>query len=269
MAIPTYNGQSTIGPAIASVLAQTHTDFELLVFDDRSTDDTAAVVASFSDPRLRFERHSRNLGAEGNWNHALGQARGRYFKLLPHDDLLTPDCLQRQVNVLETDRANDIALVCSARDVLAPDGRVLLRHRGIPGAREGRLQAKALRRRCVRAGTNLLGEPGAVLFRTDLARQTGQFDGRDPYVIDMDYWFRLLEHGDAWYCDQALASFRVSATQWSVVLGDQQSRDFRRCVSRHNRQGALGLSLADQLLGAVTPVLNSLARQAFYKVYLR
>jgi glycosyltransferase involved in cell wall biosynthesis len=266
--IPTYKGASTIGPAIASVLAQTLTDFELLVIDDGSPDDTKAVVAGFQDARLRYLRNPGNLGPEGNWNRCLAEARGIYFKLLPHDDLLHPECLARQAGVLDSDTDQQIALVFSAREVLDPAGRKLAQ-RGYPGALAGRLPAAQVRRQCVRRGTNLLGEPGAVLFRRALAQRIGNFDARDPYVIDLDYWFRLLDHGDAYHLPQALASFRVSGSQWSVVLGHQQGQDFLRCVARHSAAWPQPLGQLDRALGRITPGLNNLARRVFYSLYLR
>ncbi|MDP3441090.1 MAG: glycosyltransferase family 2 protein [Azonexus sp.] len=194
--IPTYRGGPTIGASIESVLAQSLRDFELLVIDDCSPDDTAAIVASFSDSRIRYLRNEHNLGPAGNWNRCLKEARGQYFKLLPHDDLLHPQCLQRQVAILESDHNENFALVFSAREVLAPAGRVLMR-RGFPGGEEGVINAREVILACTRRGTNLLGEPGAVLFRQSLADKIGLFDATNPYVIDLDYWFRLMVHGDA------------------------------------------------------------------------
>ena len=266
--IPTYKGAATIGPAIASVLAQTFADFELLVIDDGSPDGTADVVAGFSDPRLRYLRNPVNLGPEGNWNRCLDEARGHYFKLLPHDDLLRADCLARQVAVLDADPSKQLALVFSSRDVLGPSGRRLTT-RGYPDASAERLASADVCVACARRGTNLLGEPGAVMFRRELATLVGQFDARDPYVIDLDYWFRLLAHGDAWYVAEPLASFRVSANQWSVLLGQQQSEDFRRCVARHSPHWPRPLGALDSLLARITPGMNNLARRLFYSVYLR
>ena len=266
--IPTYRGAQTIGPAIASVLAQTFADFELIVIDDCSPDDTATVVAGFDDTRIRYLRNASNLGPEGNWNRCLELARGSYFKLLPHDDLLHPHCLERQVAVLAHDAEHRVALVFSARDVLTPEGRRVMR-RGYPGASEGLISAAEVFRHCVRRGTNLLGEPGAVMFRRSLAEVVGRFDAKEPYVIDMDYWFRLLAHGHAHYCADPLAAFRVSGGQWSVALGGRQSSDFLRCIQRHVGIGNLKLSWFDRLIGRFTPALNNLARQAFYKLYLR
>ena len=266
--VPTYRGAATLGPAIESVLAQTDSDFELIVIDDGSPDDTRAVVERFADPRLRYVRNARNLGPEGNWNRCLELASGTYFKLLPHDDLLHPRCLERQRAVLDADLDERVALVFSARDVVGADGRLLTR-RGYPGGHEGIIGASSVMGACVRRGTNLLGEPGAVLMRKSLADRIGPFDATNPYVIDLDYWFRLLAHGDAYYCAEALAGFRVSGGSWSVAIGSKQSTDFREFVDRMKARGALSATAFDRCCGRLTPALNNLARLIFYRLYLR
>src|SRR5690242_10061173 len=121
--IPTYRGTAHLGAAIDSVLAQTYRDFELLIIDDNSPDDTAHLVARYDDPRIRYLRNTSNLGPEGNWNRCLAEARGKYFKLLPHDDLLTPNCLERQVSVLEDDASERLAFVFCARRIIDSRGR--------------------------------------------------------------------------------------------------------------------------------------------------
>lgn len=267
--IPTYNGAATIGETIASVLGQTWADFELIVVDDGSSDTTADIVRLVSDPRLRYLRNERNLGPQGNWNRCLELARGHYIKLLPHDDVLRADCLQRQVAALDADADARLALSCCAREVIGPDGRVLTT-RGYPGAAgDMTLPSDAVRRACLRRGTNLLGEPGGVLFRRELATRVGPFDATHPYVIDLDYWFRLLAHGDVHYTEQPLVAFRVSRSQWSVAIGSSQSAEFRGFARRVLNSGALRAGLIDRLLGSVTPALNNLARLLFYRLYLR
>jgi glycosyltransferase involved in cell wall biosynthesis len=266
--IPTYRGAATIGSAIESVLAQSQGDFELIVIDDGSPDETRAVVERYSDSRIRYLRNEQNLGPQGNWNRCLEVARGQYFKLLPHDDLLHPKCLECQVAVLEADHDQRIALVFSARDVLGPNGRILAR-RGYPGGNEGRIAGAKAMRACVRRGTNLLGEPGAVLFRKSLADKVGAFDATNPYVIDLDYWFRLLAHGDAYFCDDSLASFRVSPQSWSVAIGGAQDRDFIEFVMRASAWIRPELSGIDLLSTHVMARRNKLLRLLFYTVYLR
>ena len=263
VAIPTYRGAAHLGAAIDSVLSQTFGDFELLVLDDNSPDDTAAIVARFPDPRLVYLRNPRNLGPLGNWDRCLAEGRGVYFKLLPHDDVLHSCCLERQVAVLEADVQQRVALVFSSRDIMAPDGTRLTR-RGYPGDPNGLIPAAEVMRSCIRRGTNLIGEPGAVLFRKSLADKVGGFDATYPYVIDLDYWFRLLRHGDAYCCPEPLAGFRVSATSWSVAIGTAQSADFRG----FSNSVASSTTRVDRLIGRFTGPLNNLARLAFYRSYL-
>jgi len=265
--IPTYRGARHIAETIESALAQTFADFEMLVLDDVSPDDTAEVVARYRDPRLRFLRNERNVGVEENWNRCLRLARGRYFKLLPHDDLLAPDCLAREVAVLEADTAERLALVFCARRIIDVRSRPLLSRRyPHPG---GLIPARSAARRCIRRGANLLGEPGGVLFRTALGRRVGDFDARLRIVTDLDYWFRLLQHGDAYYLPENLVSFRVSQGAWSVAIGTAQDAEFRAFIDKVGANPAFVLNALDKACGRVMARANTLAKLAFYRFVLR
>jgi len=264
VAIPTYQGAGFIGAAIESVLMQSFKEFELIIIDDNSTDGTASIAGRYTDPRIRFMRNDHNLGPERNWNRCLTEARGRYFKLLPQDDLLAPDCLQRQVAVFEADTEESIALVFSARTIINANGRAIMT-RGYPLRRGGRIDGRSALQTCLRRGTNLIGEPGAVLFRKSLADQVGGFDAGIGYLLDLDYWFRLLLRGDAYYLPEILASFRVSGRSWSVAIGAGQSEDFRRFITRISEQPEYGTGAVERLAGSVMARLHNLLRICLYK----
>ncbi len=265
--IPTYRGAEVLGATLESVLQQTFQDFELLVIDDQSPDDTAAVVASYADPRIRYHRNPVNLGPEGNWNRCLELAQGRYFKLLPHDDLLMPDCLESQVAALDGDVDQQIALVFGFRRIIGPTGRVIAT-RGRLLARPGCLDGPALVRRCVRSGGNLIGEPGNGLFRRALAEQVGRYDASHPYVVDLDWWFRLLRHGSAWYTARHASSFRISKGSWSVELGRRQHFDFAGLIARVASEPAYRLRWVDAQCGLLMARLNTRIRALFYRLFL-
>lgn len=265
--IPTYRGAAHIAAAIESVLAQSYTNFELIVIDDNSTDDTAAIAQSYLDPRVRFLQNPRNLGPQENWNRCLSEARGKYFKLLPQDDLLAPDCLAKQVAILDQDDAQCIALVYCARTIVDARDRPLM-VRGYSGGRTGVIGSQNLIRHCLRRGTNLIGEPGSVLFRRQLANVVGSFDASIPYVLDLDYWFRLLLKGDSYYLPEALASFRVSRGSWSVAIGSKQSVDYRRFIKRIANNPDFSVRRIDVLMGCVMAELNNFMRLVFYRFIL-
>ena len=265
--IPTYRGAAHIGETIESALAQTFTDFELVIVDDASPDETGQVVARYGDARLRYVRSEHNAGVEENWNRCLRFARGRYFKLLPHDDLIAPDCLARQVAVLEADRDERLALVFCARRIIDSRSRALMTRR-YPGS-GGVIASRAAVRGCIRSGANLLGEPGGVLFRTALGRRVGAFDASLGLVTDLDYWVRLLLHGDACYLPERLASFRVSQGAWSVAIGAAQAAEFQAFIAKVGANPAFGLSAFDLARGRLFARLNTLAKLFFYRLVVR
>ena len=95
--IRTYNRAYIIAEAIESALKQTYDDYEVLVVDDGSTDDTPGIVKGFHDSRLRYVRHEKNLGVGAACNTGVAQAKGELIAFLDSDDLWKPEKLERQV----------------------------------------------------------------------------------------------------------------------------------------------------------------------------
>lgn len=99
--MPTYNCGRFIAESIQSVLAQTYTNWELIIVDDCSTDNTAEVVASFKDKRIHYLQNEQNEGAALTRNKALRAAQGRYIAFLDSDDLWLPTKLEHQIAFME------------------------------------------------------------------------------------------------------------------------------------------------------------------------
>ncbi|MDB5892522.1 MAG: hypothetical protein JWQ88_53 [Rhodoferax sp.] len=261
--IPTYRGAHFIGRTIAAVIDQTYGNLQIIVVDDNSPDDTEAAVRKFGDERIRYVRNAGNLGPEGNWNRCRDLARGRYFKLLPHDDLLFPQCIASQVRVFEADAGGEIALVFGEREIRGPDDRVLMR-RGLKGPAR-RIPGPKLVRMCVRAGGNLIGEPGNGLLRKELVDRIGPYDGGHPYVIDMDYWFRALAHGDGYYTGTKDSAFCINAGSWSVAIGQKQHLDFMGMVRAFQKDPRYRLTWLDVLIARGMARASTVLRQAMYR----
>lgn len=99
--MPAYNCSRFIREAIDSVLAQTYTAWELLIVDDCSTDDTAAIIASYQDERIHYFRNEQNSGAALSRNKALREAKGKYIAFLDADDSWMPEKIEKQVAFME------------------------------------------------------------------------------------------------------------------------------------------------------------------------
>jgi glycosyltransferase involved in cell wall biosynthesis len=103
--IPVYNGAEFLEQAIQSVLAQTYTDFELIISDNASTDGTAAIALDYAarDSRVRYSRNRVNIGSSRNFNRTFELATGQYFKWMASDDLIAPEFLENTVAALDAE----------------------------------------------------------------------------------------------------------------------------------------------------------------------
>lgn len=265
--IPAFNAEKFIEETIASVLAQTFEDFELVVVDNCSDDKTADIVAGFDDPRLRLLRNESNIGAEANWNRAVEQARGEFVKVLCADDIVYPRCLERQVDVLRAHPG--AAFTAAKRDIVDAHGTVLLRDRGLFGM-AGEIRSAAALARVVRSGTNPFGEPVAVLMRTEARRQAGAFDGSRPYMIDVDLWCRLLDWGSVVAVPETVGAFRVSLDSWSYALARRQVTQARGLFGELHRRHPEAISRRDMLEGSVRAwTLMGLRRLAYTRMRMK
>jgi glycosyltransferase involved in cell wall biosynthesis len=104
LGLPVYNGERFLAASLDALLAQTFTDFELIISDNGSTDRTGAIARRYEsiDPRVRYIHHPQNLGAAFNHNFLIEQASGEFFKWVSDDDLYAPDLLQRCIDALDS-----------------------------------------------------------------------------------------------------------------------------------------------------------------------
>ncbi|HDQ40459.1 MAG TPA: glycosyltransferase [Desulfonatronum sp.] len=259
--IPSYNTERYIHDTIISVLNQTYSDFELIIVDDCSNDNTFEIVKSFDDPRIKAFRNIINIGAEKNWNKCLSLARGDYIKILPGDDTLYPACLEKQAAILNDPRNHDIVLVYCSRDVIDAYGKHVMQAQ-FPG--KGRISRQVLVRKNIRHGMNVIGEPGAVLFRSAVAQKAGWFDARLPYLLDLTYWTKLLDHGDAFALRETLCTFRLSGNNWSFALGKNRRDNYisyiKKCIANKNYK----INYTDVRFGIFRVYINELLRSILY-----
>lgn len=212
--MPTYNYSHTIDEAIQSALAQTYKDFELIIVDDASTDNTDEVVQKYlTDPRVSYHKNPVNLGLVGNFNKCLEYARGKYIKYLLADDKFEPNLLEKFVPIME--QYPSVSLVTSNRVVFGSEGkkRVL----PLTGLQEGK---KVIFESLKEGNGNWIGEPTTVMFRKSDLR-VGNFNAQYFCLVDWEMWLRLLTIGDCYIFPESLSYFRVHPGQASKkILND-------------------------------------------------
>jgi glycosyltransferase involved in cell wall biosynthesis len=198
--LTSYNREDYIAESIESVLAQSLTDFELIICDDRSGDGTVGIIREYAqrDPRIRFSINERNLGDYANRRHVAGLARGRFLKYHDSDDVMYPHCLATMVEPLEAEPRAAFALSSA---------------RGWPGGPCPMLLTPRLAYEREFLGAGLFQQgPASALFRAEAFRALGGFPEVD-FSGDYLFWLRacqtvnvLLVPGDLFY-------YRVHASQ--------------------------------------------------------
>ena len=238
--IPAYNNEAYILDTINAVLAQTFTDFELVVIDDCSKDGTAAVVEAVTDPRVRLVRNEKNLGMAGNWNRCIEAAKAPLVKVLCADDILYPDSLKLEAQALLDNP--DINLVSSDTALINMQGQQVGSFKRWPV--NGRMSGKKLARISL-LFNNFFGAPCNNLFRREAALSVGGFDKNFPYILDFDLWLRLACTGDVYIIHETLNGFRLrNDSNTGEVMGTGEKGDVYvaehgRLVDKH--RAALGL----------------------------
>lgn len=244
--VPTYNGARYLEEALNSALAQTYSDCEIVVSDDRSSDGTADICRRVLEggpfPFRIVEHEPAGIGA--NWNHAVQNARGTYIKFLFQDDLLKPDCVERMVAILETDP--DIGLVYCDREILAMPGipaerpaewndtyATLTRFwRGeLSGPRPGRELLG--REDLFDSPRNKIGEPIVVMFPKAVWEHVGPFSEWMVQCLDYDFWYRVMAEYKIAVVDEPLAVFRLHPDQATSRNVGKRHMESWGCFLRH------------------------------------
>ncbi|MBW4641438.1 MAG: glycosyltransferase family 2 protein [Goleter apudmare HA4340-LM2] len=180
--VPAYNVSNYIQEALTSLKLQTFKDFEVLVVDDGSTDDTAAVVQKFCQGDSRFQLLQKpNGGLSSARNYGTSHARGEYIALLDGDDVYHPDKLANHVTRL--DKEADVGVVYSASRTIRNDGRptfVTLSGKPVHSHPLLALLCK-----------NFVGHGSNAVFRRCLVDEVGEFDEELRSWEDVDFWVRV------------------------------------------------------------------------------
>jgi glycosyltransferase involved in cell wall biosynthesis len=237
--MPVYNGARYLREAVESVLAQSFSNFELIVYDDLSQDATMEILHGLRDPRLRVLRQSVNQGIFGNLNAGLREARAPLLQIFCQDDRMGPDCLQEQQVLL---RAHpEAGMVFCHFHPLDEHGEVIdpdYAPRGL--ADVPRYISPRRAPRLFAAFGCMPGNLSPVMLRASAYRAIGEFDPQLPYAGDFEYWIRL-------------------SRRYPLLFNPEKLMGVRH----HPERGSHMLNRRFQLLGQEIPLWQDLIETAF------
>jgi glycosyltransferase involved in cell wall biosynthesis len=217
VAIPTRNRADFLREAIQSVLDQTWQDFEILVSDNASTDDTSEVVAGFKDPRIRYYRHSQNIGMTANFRSAVEMVHTEFVATLPDDDLFLPSHLQNAIEALD---AFPAAIYCACpAQFFGGDSHGTMRPRAITDTTTPMLYIEPKR------AADFLGidtpSPFHAVFRRSAFDTELYWGQANFYPFDALILTQLMTQGGFVFSNRATTCFRVHASSTSSGSNDR------------------------------------------------
>jgi glycosyltransferase involved in cell wall biosynthesis len=215
----TYNRANLLPATIDSLLNQTFQDFELIISDDCSTDNTEEICREYArrDSRIKYRRNAKNLGMPGNLNASLQAANGIYLANLHDGDVYRPDLIECWKNALDCHPT--AGFVFNAYQVVYPDGKPMTYREDYESLIEGH-----------QLGYRLLSQWSSCVFGTVMARrevyeQLGWFDPQFGNYSDVDMWMRIARDYDVAYVNAPLMDLMPRDTtrfyafvHWKVLL---------------------------------------------------
>lgn len=211
---PVYNGATYLRECIDSVLGQTYQNWEYVILDNASTDDTPDIVREYAarEPRIRHLRNDTLLPQIQNWNVAMAgiAPQSQYCKVIHADDVLMPECLERMVDVAE--KYPSVAIVGAYRI----DGRQV-NMASIPFPVDMVDGRELARKRLLGEWADLFGSPSSIMYRSSCVHERGDtFYGLDNPNADTELCFELLKRGDYGFVHQVLSYTRRHEATESV-----------------------------------------------------
>lgn len=224
--MPTYNSARTVGRALRSVFAQSFQDFEIVIADDASKDETRQQVETLADARITFlpSGEKTNQGPATTRNRALARSCGEYIAFLDSDDEWLPEKLIKQVRFLDAHPA--CSMVVSNADDISPQGAVVATEFGSSPAVSGSEAWRTLLKYS-------FIETSSVMARRRLIDELGGFDPKLFVSQDQDLWIRLAVRGEVGIIDEVLGKIHQVPTGHMTRNRHRQAEIMLPMIERH------------------------------------
>lgn len=227
--VPTYNGSQYLHECLNSVLSQSITDFEVLVVDDQSSDDTFEITKQYAkkDKRIKLYRNNSNLGLVGNWNRCIELANGEWIKFVFQDDIIKNNCLELMLYKTCTKTP---FVICQRDFIFHPltskENRDFylntLPNIGHLFPNTELISPKQICEKVLLEPLNFFGEPTSTLIHHTIFKKFGSFNLSMVQICDLEYWIRVSINTGVKFIPSNLVQFRVHPSSTSSKNQDSQ-----------------------------------------------
>jgi len=247
-----------------SLLGQTYSNLEIVVSEGGGSDQSGEYLAAISDPRVRVIDQPPGTSAAQNWTAVSQAASGEFTKLICQDDLIYPDAIAKQVQDLT--RHPEAVMATAQRDIIDAHGTPIVRGRGLSGLKGEYINGSDVIHACFRQGTNVIGEPLAVLFRTQVLHDALPWEDENPLMLDLSMYSKVAPLGGVVTRRESIGAFRVSNASWSTRLAKEQLDQTRRWQDGYAATHPELITALDKVRGTTGRHIQTNLRRAAYAV---
>lgn len=213
--VPTFNGSEFLKESIESILNQTYRNLDILVIDDKSSDETCDIVKSYMDhdERIRLIKNRENIGLVRNWNKCIQQSNGEWIKFHFQDDMMNPNTIEKMMLMASDKKMN---LILTDREYIFEKG-VDRKYLSSLSKLSDQFKEdtivtpiqifKLIEEKSIEH--NFLGEPILGLFHSDLIGRLGDFDEGLYQIVDFEFWLRIMCNEEVGFIPEKLHQFRI------------------------------------------------------------
>lgn len=262
--VPVYNGLTFLTELLDSLKSIKYPNLEFIFSDGGSSDGSLEFLRSIELENVHVLSSKNKITAARNWTKATESASGEYIKLICQDDILYSESISKQIEDLVN---NPTAVLAAAqRDIIDYKGNLLFRKRGLAGLdnKNVLISGEKIIHKCFMEGTNILGEPLSVLFKSDYLRRVMPWDDGNPLMLDLSTYHKVSVFGDFVIRFESLGAFRVSNSSWSTRLAKHQLEMTKSWQSNYMRTSPFLISKPDQVRAFIGRHKNNLLRQSAY-----
>ncbi len=219
--IPTYNSQKFIEQAINSILNQTYQDFELIICDDLSSDNTDEIINIYleKDKRIRYFKNSEHIGLFENFNQCIKHSSGEYINILGHDDVMLPRNIEVKTEVFE--QYPNVGLVGSSIEIIDGENNPVIFDLNPNWSKYEKDTIELGRDWLINkvSANNPICCP-FVFLRSSILEKSGLFNSKYDFVGDYDMWLRVALYSDVCFIKETLGKFRWHLNNESCKYDD-------------------------------------------------
>lgn len=231
--IPLYNAEQYVQETLESVLSQSYTNFEIIIVDDCSTDNSVEIVKSIKDNRIKIYTNSCNRGIAYTRNKAISLSKsGNFIALLDDDDIAPPERFQKEVEYLENHP--DIDIVCGHCRFINEEGNIIpLRQWNVP-------QNPSYVKACLMMG-NIIPNGSAMIRKDFLQRHAIQYEDNMLGMEDYRFWIECSRYGKIGAIDEILLYWRIGHES-ETKRRDTHNKEEKLKLDRENKRYALEMN---------------------------